>query len=298
MSDYWTKTKNLFSSLIQKPMMTDKLLKKPPPNYIYDIVIESMKKTNFPKGLLTEQEEDRKFFMDDTHNKLIILQKLIDFTEFAQKEKLDINSLSIVKGDYPEKTNYFLQLFYKTVTENDNNKKVKYINEFLKIENMKIYNLQKELNEQKNINKNLEEELKKYKDIVKDYESNKNLKANDKSEKNDDSKESLYAKIIEKDDKIEELKQKLSRYQIMLDEGEKLISLIFVSVDQKIHCSIICKNNDKFNKVENELYEIYPEYSEFENYFTFNGKKINKNKTLTENGIKNNDIIILNKFEE
>ena len=32
MSDYWSKTGELFGKLIEKPKMHEKLLKKPPPN--------------------------------------------------------------------------------------------------------------------------------------------------------------------------------------------------------------------------------------------------------------------------
>jgi len=47
------------------------------------------------------------------------------------------------------------------------------------------------------------------------------------------------------------------------------------------------------------LYKEYQKYTETENYFLINGRKINKNKTLKENNIKNNDIITLyiNNFE-
>ena len=46
-----------------------------------------------------------------------------------------------------------------------------------------------------------------------------------------------------------------------LKEGEQLLTVIFVSSDQKVHYSFICKNTEKFNNVENRLYEIYPQYS-------------------------------------
>ena len=41
------------------------------------------------------------------------------------------------------------------------------------------------------------------------------------------------------------------------------------------------------------LYEKYPKYIETENFFVVCGNKINKHKTLEQNNINNNDIIIL-----
>ena len=38
------------------------------------------------------------------------------------------------------------------------------------------------------------------------------------------------------------------------------------------------------------IYEKYPKYMETNNYFLVRGNKINKNKTIEENNIKNNDI--------
>ena len=88
-----------------------------------------------------------------------------------------------------------------------------------------------------------------------------------------------------------------SRFPLEILENEKLISIIITSNDQNIHCSIICKNTDKFIKIENELYAKYPEYIESENYFLINGNKVNKYKSLDENKIKDSDIITLFKYE-
>ena len=41
------------------------------------------------------------------------------------------------------------------------------------------------------------------------------------------------------------------------------------------------------------LYEIYPKYIETDNFFVVSGNRINRNKTIKENNIKNNDIITL-----
>ena len=82
----------------------------------------------------------------------------------------------------------------------------------------------------------------------------------------------------------------------ILSYGEKLIAVNFVSVDQCINHNIICKNNTNFHDIEGELYDKYPEYKENDNYFMFNGNKINRWKTLEENGI-NGYTIILNKID-
>ena len=107
---------------------------------------------------------------------------------------------------------------------------------------------------------------------------------------NNDSKiNDLYARI-------DDLKEKLSRYPFELKKDEKMISVIFTSDDQKIHFSVICKNTEKFNRLEEKLYNDYPEYSETNNYFVVNGNRIQKFKTLDENNIRNSDIIILNQI--
>ena len=97
-----------------------------------------------------------------------------------------------------------------------------------------------------------------------------------------------------KDNYIQELK---SKNPFNLNKDEKLMPIIFWSVDQKIHYAFICKNTDRFNKIENMLYDIYPEYQEDENFFTVRGKKIIKSKTIEQNNIQYSDIIILNKYD-
>ena len=110
-------------------------------------------------------------------------------------------------------------------------------------------------------------------------------------------------KIIELMEKLElkekEIKEIKARYPLELSKGEKLMSVIFQSLDQKFTRSFICKNTDLFTKLESLLYKEYPEYSENEgeNYFLVNGRKIYRYKSLEENGIHNSDIIILNKID-
>ena len=138
----------------------------------------------------------------------------------------------------------------------------------------------------------MDNEIKKYNNLKKQIEEEKTLRMTYGKE----TKESFIETIIEKDKKIRELELKISRFPFILEEGEVLMSIIFISSDQNLHYSVICKNTDEFYKIESQLYKKYPEYTENENFFILNGKKINRYKTLEQNGVKNNDIIILNEF--
>ena len=103
----------------------------------------------------------------------------------------------------------------------------------------------------------------------------------------------LLQSILKKDKEIEELKLKLSRFPFELQQGEKLMSIIITSSDQKVLYSITCKNTDKFGNIELQLYDAYPEYSDSVNIFTVNGNKITRNRNLDQNKRKNHDTIIL-----
>ena len=95
--------------------------------------------------------------------------------------------------------------------------------------------------------------------------------------------------------RIDELNKKLKRYTINLEENEELMSIIFTSVDQNAHYSIVCKNTDTIHKLEEELYKEYPEYRVTDNYFLCKGQIIDKFDSFEMNHIKNGDTIILNK---
>ena len=170
----------------------------------------------------------------------------------------------------------------------------------------KINILESELKEEKNANKILEEKIKS---LTKELEEKNNIinilkrnnKSNDASDKNINSisdkksKEELFNAILEKDKEIKDLKLTISRYPFELKEGEFLLTVNFMSIDSKIqNFSLICKNTDTFNTIEKKVYDEYKEFYETENYFTVNGNRINKYKTLDENNIHNNDVIVLN----
>ena len=104
---------------------------------------------------------------------------------------------------------------------------------------------------------------------------------------------------------IDELKLKLnnnltnnnSLYNIK--PGEKIFSINFDSVDQKLGpYSLDCKNTDIFVRLEEKLYENYPEFKDKETYFMKNAIKIKRFKSLDENNIKENDILMLYTYDE
>ena len=98
-----------------------------------------------------------------------------------------------------------------------------------------------------------------------------------------------------KTNKIKELENeiKLFRTYYKFSSNEKLISIKFISDNQDIDFSVITKNTDYFTKIENMLYEKYPKYKSSKNYFLVNKTKIDRNMTLEENKIRNNEILTI-----
>ena len=148
-------------------------------------------------------------------------------------------------------------------------------------ENSKIQILEDKIKKLENKNKQLEEELKDERKLV------KKLKEKISSQKD------LQKIIDSKNKEIEELKSN-NNLLYNIKPGEKAYSINFISIDQKIvNYSLICKNTDIFVKLEQQLYEDYPEYKDKETYFMKNATKIKRFKSLEENKIKKNDILTL-----
>ena len=77
-------------------------------------------------------------------------------------------------------------------------------------------------------------------------------------------------------------------------ENEKdLISVIFISKDETFIILLIVKKNEQFLKVSKSLYKNFPELSKIDNEFFIDGKIIEKNKTLMENDISDNSMIVI-----
>ena len=84
------------------------------------------------------------------------------------------------------------------------------------------------------------------------------------------------------------------KYKITsINPGEEIMALNFVSMGNNDigHYNLMCKNIDLFVRLEERLYEDFPQFKEFETYFEVNGKRIKRFKTIEQNNIKTNDII-------
>ena len=167
-----------------------------------------------------------------------------------------------------------------------------------KLKNL-IEQLKSQIDTEKEKNKKLERELAEEKNMNKKSEKiietlNKELDNNEKGNELDkETKDSLIKIILEKEKNIKKLNSKLLRYPISIEENEKLMTINFISKDKKLVTSIICKSNDIFEKIEGQLYNNYPQFFKKEITFLIDGKSINKNMTLEQNGIHNDSVIII-----
>ena len=172
--------------------------------------------------------------------------------------------------------------FIDFIPKNDNSFLEKKYNEFEK----KLIDKQNKINDLNEKIKDLEKQLK--------------IKKNNLEDKNNNKLTELKQLIKVKNEELDKLKLKLnnilSSNKILynIKPGEKIFSINFVSIDENIMSySLICKNTDIFSNLENKLYEDYPQYKDKEIYFMNKGNKINRDRSLDENNIKENDILIL-----
>ena len=108
----------------------------------------------------------------------------------------------------------------------------------------------------------------------------------------------LENELNKKNNEIQQLlgnnKNIQGKYKITsINPGEEIMALNFVSMGSNDigPYNLVCKNIDLFVRLEERLYEDFPQFKEYETYFEVNGKRIKRFKTLEQNNIKTNDII-------
>ena len=199
-----------------------------------------------------------------------------------KKEISDKNEINNLRRELEEekKKNKILQ---DTINKLNNT-----INQLKQEHNTDIQKYKKELKVCVDKNEILNDQIKKL------SLDNTNLKEEIKknnTQNNSDDIVSLYKRI-------DDLNKKLSRYPFVLEEGEKILSVIFTSVSQKVNYSMVCKNTDSIYKLEGELYNTFPELAQTNNYFLCKGTVVNRFKKFEELKFKNGDIIVINQQED
>ena len=215
--------------------------------------------------------------------------------ETIKKKDEDFNIKSI--KDLEDKLNIEISKNEKLNKEyNDLKQKYYEQDKIINIRKLTILNLNEEINKIKKLDILYKEALAQNKILI---EENKKMNNETSSiKKNSNHKILNYEELVTLYKKIEELREKLDRYPIELLKGEKLISVIFSSVDEKVQHSIICKNTETLSRLIEELYKIYPDYSKIQTCFISKGKMVDIFKSLEMNNIHNSDIIILKTIEK
>ena len=166
--------------------------------------------------------------------------------------------------------------------------------------NEKINKLEKDLYNEKDaknkLNKQLEEANKKIRDL-----SDQLTNLNASNQKN---------KIIELQNTIDMKNKEISELYVRINNnnnnngvkfmtGDNIIGIGFMSVNQEIqHFNRAYKDTEIMARIEEDLYNEYPEFKEKDTYLMHNANKIKRFKTLKENNVKNGDIIQVHIYED
>jgi len=168
-----------------------------------------------------------------------------------------------------------------------------------------INKLKLDLEKEKEINNNLNLNIKKLGLEIKDKEKEiieEKLLNNDLTKKINNinissQNNSMYEfinKLKEENQKKEnEIKELKDILPFEYTKGSKILIVTFLSLNEDIHYSILCKNTDDFYRLEIMFYNKYPEYKKGNNIFSIHGKEIDRYSNLELNNISDNDIIVV-----
>ena len=157
-----------------------------------------------------------------------------------------------------------------------------------------INDLKNQLDKEKRKNQTLINENNNLKIIINNLKNENNL-LNQFKEKN-----KLLQEEIQKFKASNNNQNNSQEYLIpSLKPGEKIMTINFVSMENQDigHFNLICKNSDLFIRLEERLYNKFPQFKDFETYFEVNTRRIKRFKTIEENKIKGNDLVTIGIIE-
>jgi len=143
---------------------------------------------------------------------------------------------------------------------NDLQNELSKANEIIDQQNLTIIELQNKLDNYSNSINNLNNDINNYKKIITQKEAELN---NLRTQSNNNT------------------------YNPNKFDFNDVLSINFISSDQKVHYAATCLKTNTFAEVEEKLYEQYPQYRETNNNFIANGTTILRFKTIAENKIGN-----------
>ena len=260
-------------------------------NELKNSVINSFVELNKVKNLELNKKEVKNNYLIFKNENIIIYGKKEEQLKNMNNSIIKANNLKNQK-DFNNSKNK--EKFYmnkdKEVKDNNNSNNIEYL-ETIKSEYEDV----------------LDEEMKKMKKILikvmcnnLDHVKNKFSENNQlKEEENLNEIKKLNINNLKEENinllkETNKLKKIISRYPLNLSENEYILILLIMTKNEKIIFPLLSKNTDKFGTIENKFFEEYPEYNNNGN-FLINNNLLDKEKTLEECKLKNNDIII---FEE
>ena len=182
--------------------------------------------------------------------------------------------------------------FYKRKYNDASNKLQEKENE-LNIYRLQLQDTKNQVKEEKNSKNELNRKLTLYKNKslnqtakINSMQTNiDNLKI--KNKQNYDKIINYLEEIKIKDDEIKNLNLKVKEIK-----RDKLITIIFTSAIQENNI-VICHSNDIFSDIAEKLFQKYPSLIPDKVYFLYEGKVVEKNKSVLSNDIKDNSKILI-----
>jgi hypothetical protein len=90
---------------------------------------------------------------------------------------------------------------------------------------------------------------------------------------------------------IKEKEEEILKLKSTIKEKENILPISITDSEESIYFCTICRNIDKFYQIEKEFYEENPEL-EHKGYFKINNRVLDKQKSIEENEIHKNNLII------
>ena len=109
----------------------------------------------------------------------------------------------------------------------------------------------------------------------------------------------LKYELTLKEKEIKDLKDKIQNNSIedMKVNYKDIMVINFISMDSTVQCGIKCLPTDIFAEVEEKLYQRFDNLRNTNNMFMANAKPVLRFKKISENNIKDGDVLQLHKLE-